>query len=240
MTAIYDFPRDWYHFVTLSFPLRAASQVSPRPWAGGNTIYGPHAQLFMPKLTATEIADSSWRAVGAFFARLGGQAGLMRISDPSRLQPRYNMELIAAATGFSDGALFSDGAGFADGLLPPTVYAAADRAAGSTDVVLGGFPASTLAVLQRGDLLEIRPNGIPADFPHLYQVMVDGDADSSGMTGVEIRPRLRRGIASGDMVVLAYPSSVFHLVDDTQGDIEITVPVVANFGFALVEAIERV
>jgi hypothetical protein len=41
------------------------------------------------------------------------------------------------------------------------------------------------------------------------------------------------------MVVLENPMSVFHLVDDQQGDIEMTVASQGTFGFSLVEALEN-
>ncbi|MGY4288897.1 hypothetical protein ACVWXO_008117 [Bradyrhizobium sp. LM2.7] len=125
------------------------------------------------------------------------------------------------------------------GCCPSTAYIVQARSHGDSNIVIGGLPASTASALQRGDLLEVRPNGVAADFPHLYEVMVDGATDAGGNTGVEVRPRLRRGIAVGDMVQLAYPSSVFHLSDDSQGEIELSAPNFANHGFSLVEAIER-
>ncbi|MCK1669442.1 hypothetical protein [Bradyrhizobium sp. 153] len=193
----------------------------------------------MPKLTVAQIVGDGWQARAAFFSRLGGQAGLLRISDPARIAPQYNMARAPTIAGFSDGSSFSDGSGFANGMLPPTAYVAAARSRGDSDLVVGGLPASIPAALQPGDLLEIRPNGVPADFPHLYEVMVPGATNPTGQTGVEIRPRLRRDIAPGDMVVLSYPTSVFHLVDDSQGEIELSAPNFANHGFSLVEAIER-
>lgn len=239
MTEIYEFPREWYQFLKLSFQLRSASQVSPRPWAGGNSIYGPHVQLWMPKLTASQIVGDGWQARDAFFSRLGGQAGLLRVSDPSRVAPQYNIEQIATAETFSDGERFSDGTGFVSGLLPPTAHLIASADRGGNAIQIGGLLASTSRALRRGDLLEIRPNGIATAVPHLYQVMVDGSTNSAGATGVEIRPRLRRAVAAGDMVVLSYPTSVFHLIDDSQGEIEIDAPYLANHGFSLIEAIEN-
>jgi len=240
VTEIYEYPREWYRFTQLSFQLRSMSQVSPRPWAGGNSIYGPHAQLWMPKLTGTIQEQSVWPEIDAFFSRLGGQAGLLRIGDASRLQPRFNRAL-ASGVGqpFSDGSTFTDGSGFLSGLLPPTCILAAAASRGDLSVVIGGLPVSTARALSRGDLFEVRPNGIPSACPNLYQVMVDSATNTSGQAGVEIRPPLRQGVAAGDMVVLSYPTSVFHLVDDQQAEMQISVPVNADFGFSLIEAIEN-
>ena len=240
MTVIYEYPREWYRFTQLSFQLRSASQVSPRPWAGGNSVYGPHVQLWMPKLTATMQEQSVWPEIDAFFSRLGGEAGSLRIGDASRLQPRFNRALAAAAgQPFSDGSTFTDGSGFLSGALPATCILANAASRGDTAVVIGGLPASTSRALSRGDLFEVRPNGIASSCPNLYQVMIDSATNSSGQAGVEIRPPLRQGLAAGDMVVLNYPTSVFHLIDDQQAEMQIEVPVNANFGFSLIEAIEN-
>src|SRR5882724_9576112 len=203
MTEIYEYDRSWYRFTSLSFQLLSSSQTSARPWAGGNSIYGPHVQIWMPKLTATMQEQSVWPQIDAFFSRLGGQAGLIRIGDASRLQPRFNRELIAASATWSDGSTFTDGSGFLSGLLPPTCFLYAAAARGDRSVVIGGLPVSTSRALSRGDLFEVRPNGIASATPNLYQVMVDGSTDSSGNAGVEIRPALRQGLAAGDMVVLS-------------------------------------
>lgn len=240
MTDIYEYPREWYQFSSIRFQLRAMSQTSARPWAGGNSVYGPHVQLWMPKLTATEQGVEIWPEMDAFFSRLGGQAGLIRIGDASRRVPQYNRSRHEAATGWSDGTMFTDGSGFLDGLLPPTCHVLSPASRGDTGVVLGGLPPGMMPALRRGDLFEIWPNGIPADFPHLYQVQVNGPTNANGETGVEIRPPLRADIAAGDMAVLDHPTSVFHLIDDSQAEMEISVPIFANFGFSLVEAIERI
>lgn len=240
MSDIYEFPREWYSFLKISFPLRSTSQVSPRPWSGGNSVYGPHAQLFLPKLTVAQIVGDGWQERSAFFSRLGGQAGLLRMSDPARVAPQFNTSVAQSLQPWSDGSTFNDGSQWQSGLVPPTAFVAAATSRGSLALQLGGLMASTSRVLRRGDLIEIRPNGMPAMFPHLYEVMVNGSTDATGKTGVEIRPRLRADIAAGDMAVLAWPTSVFRLIDDSQGDIELDAPNFANHGFSLVEALDQV
>lgn len=240
MREIYTYPPEWYQFSKIAFQLRSASQSSPRPWAGGVSVYGPHAQLWMPKFSVGTIHDPRlWREMDAFFSRLGGQSGLLRIGDFSRTQPRYNLDAATTVATWSDGSTFTDGSGFVAGLLPPTCVLAAARERGDTDVVIGGLPASIANAISRGDMFEIRPNGIPSATPNLYQVMVPGTTDGSGRAGVEIRPPLRQDVADGDMVVLANPTSVFHLIDDNQAEMEITRPVKSDFGFSLIEAVEN-
>jgi hypothetical protein len=156
-----------------------------------------------------------------------------------RLRPQYNREMTSESQKWSDGTTFTDGTGFLDGLLPPTAFVLAATARGETSIQIGGLPASISDALRRGDLLEFRPNGIADGVPRLHEVMVNGSTNSDGETGVEIRPALRSALVAGDMVVLQNPMSVFHLVDDSQGDVEMTVASQGSFGFSLVEAIEN-
>src|SRR5258708_2588265 len=240
MTEIYQYPVEWYQFTKVSFQLRSASQTSPRPWAGGNSIYGPHVQMWMPKLTVSTQDVDTWPAMDAFFSRLGGQAGLIRIGDVSRLDTQYNRSLAASASYWTDGTSFTYGSGFLSGLLPPVCYVVASASRGDKYIIMGGLPASIPRALRRGDLFELRPNGIPSATPNLYQIMVDAATNTSGMAGVEIRPPLRMGFAVGDVVILKNPTSVFHLIDDSQAEMSITAPMLADFGFSLIEAIENV
>jgi hypothetical protein len=239
MTQIYEYPLEWYRFTTQTFPLRSRSQVSARPWSGGNSVYGPHAQIWTPQFSATIAEKYLWQKVSAFFSRLGGQAGLIRMGHGLRLRPQYNRASTAGSETWSDGSLFTDGTGFVSGLLPPTAYVLTAVARGDMTIQIGGLPANVTDALRRGDLLEFRPNGIADACPRLHEVMVNGSTDSDGQTGVEIRPPLRSALAAGDMVVLENPLSVFHLVDDQQGDIEMTVASQGTFGFSLVEALEN-
>lgn len=236
---IIDFPREYESFATIVFRTRSTSQVSPRPWAGGNSIYGPHAQLWIAKIEAGQVDGDDWQERAALFDWLGGQAGLIRMYDPIRKAPLYNRKLAAAAQGWSDGTRFSDGTDFVDGLLPPTAFLVDAASRGDTSIVLGGLLPNLAPALYRGDLLELRPNGIADGKPRLHSVMVRGNTDSSGQTGVEIRPPLRSDYAAGDMVVLDHAASVFHLVDDDQGEMTIARPYVGNYAFQLIEAIER-
>lgn len=237
---IFEWPKEWYVFTTQSFPLRAKSQVSTRPWMGGNSVYGPHAQMWMPTMSGVVTKPFLWQQVSAFISRLGGQAGLLRIGHSIRLRPQYNRALkTPSVQGWTDGSRFTDGTGFASGFLPPTAFIAEKAPRGSLNVKISGLQASLGDVLRCGDLIEFRPSGIATDVPRLHEVMVNGSTDSSGTTGVEIRPPLRSALAVGDMVVLDNPTSVFHLVDDTQGDMQTSTPNHGEFGFSLIEAIER-
>ncbi len=239
MTAIYEWPREWYRFTTQRFVLRARSQVSSRPWIGGNSVYGPHAQIWMPSMSGIVTEPFLWQNVSAFFSRLEGQAGLLRIGHSIRLRPQFNRQNIGSQQGWSDGSVFSDGSQFVSGKLPPTAFVLSAASRGDKYIVIGGLLADTPRALRRGDLLEFRPSGIADAVPRLHEVMIDNPTNAAGETGVEIRPALRSSLAAGDMVVLENPMSVFHLIDDSQGELETSLPSRGNFGFSLVEAIEN-
>jgi hypothetical protein len=96
------------------------------------------------------------------------------------------------------------------------------------------------SALRAGDLLQIKPNGIPGTVPHLYKVMVGGDTNSSGEIGVQIEPGLRQGVAAGDVVSLRNPSTLFRLVDDGQGDIQVGGAGMGSTGLSFVEALDLV
>lgn len=236
MTTVYDWPLEWYLATTTSFTLQSRSQNAQSPWTSRRSVYGPHAQFFVCKMSLMPLADPLPFLVEAFFDRLDGTKGLMRIGSVARRQPRYNIEATAALQAFSDGTTFTDLTGFSSGLLPPTAFVATAALRGSPNLVIGGLLASVSQALRRGDLVEIRPNGIADDVPRLYKVVRGGSTDASGQIGVEIRPRLRTNIAVGDMVVLTDPMSVFHVMED-QNEMEITPPVFGHIGFTLVEAL---
>src|SRR6185437_3793095 len=152
MTAIYEYPIEWYKFTKQTFPLRSRSQVSARPWAGGNSVYGPHVQLWMPSFSAIVTEKYLWQKVSAFFSRLGGQAGLIRISHGLRLRPQYNRENSAGSETWSDGSHFTDGTGFVSGLLPSTAFVLTAASRGDTTIQIGGLPPFITNALRRGDL----------------------------------------------------------------------------------------
>lgn len=240
MPVIYEWPRDWYRFTTNSFRLQSRSQTTARSWIGGKSVYGPHAQLWVARMTLnTEKWDDRGQTIAAFISRLDGQAGLLRIGHYHRLKPQYNRLNSGGSQPWSDSTLFDDGTGWVSGLVPPFAFVLAAASRGDNALQIGGLlPVSTSRVLRRGDLLEIRPNGIASDGPNLYEVQVDGNTNADGETGVEIRPRLRQNLAAGDQVVLQNATSVFRLIDDEQGAADISAPgSLTSAGFSLVEAI---
>lgn len=234
---ILEWPVSWYNFVKAKFFLRSFSQVSVSSWTSRRNVYGPHAQLWFVELELVPMEKSTWMPIEALIAELGGQAGLLRISDPARVQPQRNYESEGTMVGFSDSTFFNDGTGFNSEALPPTIHITQQADKGSESIVVGGLPISSTRVLRRNDLFEIRPNGFSSATPHLYMLTRDSNTDADGKTMLNFRPGLRTGVQNGDSVVLHYPMSVFRLQDDEQGVIERTSPTFGNGSFKLIEAI---
>jgi hypothetical protein len=197
-------------------------------------------QKFEAKLTVPDLGEEHWREHSGLFAELCGTGGRLRLWDHARTQPYYN-ELAAAQANaeWDGGGLWSDGGGWEAGLLPPFVVVAATARRGDTSLLLKEFPPSLSGVLRRGDLFEARPNGIPADHGHLYEVTRWSNSNADGMARVNFRAGLRKGLRIGDMIVIGgadmYPSTVFRLASDDEGDIEVRAPSFGSFGVSLVE-----
>jgi hypothetical protein len=237
MPDIWEWPRPWYKFSSSRFYLRSASQMATSRWTGRRNVYGPHAQIWVCELEIVRQDWQRWQPMEAFFANLGGQAGLMRIGDPQRRRPQYSRESLSPAVPWSDGTFFDDGTGWNSSPLPPSIHVVTGAAKGATSIVVGGLPASQGRVMRRNDLFELRPNGIPTETPNLYSIMRDAPTDANGRTRIQFKPALRAGIAVGDTVVLNHATSVFRLIDDEQGIFDREIPTLANAGFKLLEAI---
>lgn len=237
---ILNYSADWYQFTTVVFRPRTSSMTSARPWLGGTSVYGPHAHAWIGKFSADIIEERDRRDLSAFFAQLGGPSGLLRIGDPSRMTCFFNRNRMPEQQPASDGTFSSDGTGFIDGLMPPKAHLLDRASQGASFVKIGGLLPLTRAALNRGDLLEFRVNGRADEVPRLHEVVSTGNTDADGRTGVRIVPPLRSGLAVGDQVVLEDPRSIFHVVDDDQGEMEVTYPTRANFAFQIIEAVENV
>lgn len=232
---IWEWPRDWYRFTSGRCNLRSRSQSSASPWTGRRNVYGPHAQMFVIEVVMAEMEDPMAFAVEAFLERLGGESGLLRMASPIVRQPQWNLEVAGTITSWSDGTFFTDGSGWVGGLIGPYAVVAAAESIGANSVVIGELPVSSSRVLRRGDLFEIRRNGVADETPSLHRVMVDANTNADGETRVQFMPPMRKGVAAGDMVVLDHPTSVFRLADNEQGAAEYSAPIRAAIGFSLVE-----
>lgn len=234
---IVAWPKDWYRVMSSRFYLGSASQVSNSPWSGRKSVYGPHRQMWRCEIQLAPQKAHRWPAISAFFSEVAGQAKLIRIGDPQRPRPQYNMRETLSSQGFSDSTFFDDGTGFVEGGIPSLIHVAGAESRGATSVVVGGLPESLSRPLRRGDLFEIRRNGIADETPSLHEVIRDAPSDADGETRIEFRPPLRKGVDAGDMVVLERPTSVFRCIDDDQGIVDRSLGNVGVLGFTLLENI---
>lgn len=200
------------------------------------------SQRFEAKLTMPTMPSDAWRELDGLIAALAGTGGKVRLWDHARPQPYYNKVATETQANWDTGSQWDGKVGWSAGLLPPLVTVGSAAVRGATDMLLSGFPASLDAVLRRGDLFEIRPNGSAADYGHLYLCTGTMNSNSDGDGRVYFMPGLRRGVAAGDVVVLGaeagpFPSSVFRLSSDDEGLIDVQAPDFGVFGLTLIEVL---
>lgn len=233
---VYDWPREWYKFTETSFNLQSnslqtTSQYTPR--INSLLTFQNWQADFVLK---PEVGPSKWQKYGAFFSRIKGPTNVFRIGDPLRCLPQHNRNLPRSlGEPWSDSTYFTDGTGWSeDGVIPPTaaLLEGADR--GALFIKIKGLPANLSPALHPGDLIELRPNGVPTVTSNLYEVVVAGPTNGDGETGVEIAPGLRQGFAPNDMVVLWHARGAFRLVDNGQGMINRRANV-GSLGFSGIE-----
>lgn len=239
--AVYEWPQELYRATTHSLFLQSRSQSAQSPWTARRSVYGPHVQLWVMKLGFNNLPHVLALQAAALLSRLNGTQGLLRIGSFYRREPQYNLEVAQTTQFFSDGTKFTDGTGFSSGLLPPTAFVALAASRGDNNLVIGGLPVSITRAVRRGDLIEVRPNGVAGLTSHFYEAVVDGSTDANGKTGVEVRPPFRGGLAVGDQVVLVNPMGLFRAVDESQNEMDITPAgqnvIFGHVGLTLVEAL---
>lgn len=237
MTNIYTWPRSWGQFASGVFQLMSRNQASQSTWSGATGVLGPHAQFWVCQVQLAPQFDEVNFAISAFFSQVAGQKGLIRMYHSARRGPQYDREQDAVGEPFSDDTFFNDNSGFLNGYLPASIMVDERALLNETSVVVRGLPESTNRVIRRGDLIEFLRNGIATEIPSLHEVVRDAPTDALGRTRLEFKPGLRKGLAAGDRISLRYPSTVFRLIDDSQGQINYTPPIVGDIGFSLFEGI---
>lgn len=237
MTTVWEIPRRLWRTDNVQFYPRPVSLSSASPYTGARSIYGPTASVWVAQLTSVELAEADWRPLEAIFIGMQGVAGLVRIGPPLKSVPRYNRLNAGTPTCFSDDTDFSDGTAFIDGLIPALAFVDEAADAEADSIVIGGLPTGLFPALYAGDVFEVRPNGVAAEFGHLYCIIYDAPTDADGRTRVSIVPPLRAGVAVGDQIVLKNATSVFRPQDDSQGIFQLTRPAahVGKIGFTLIE-----
>ena len=228
---IYLWPREHWGATAGTFRLKSRNLISQALFSAAVSPYGPVDQRWMADITMPAKDELVWRQLSALISRLRGTSGLLRIGDSFRSRPAYDLEVVPTQTGFT----FTDGTGFVDGYLPPAISVDEAASAGAESFVARGLPASTAQVLRMGDLIEIRPNGIPSSFGNLYEVVQNTSSNADGKTRVYIEPALRASIVPGDMIVLRDATSVFRLAKDDDATISRELPFIGRVGLSLVE-----
>lgn len=231
-----EWPQEWYKFVSSEFGLRTAALASTGPLSPRRNTRLVYQIWTVQATLKPERGPTKWAPREAFFARLDGEVGVFRMLDSLRCQPAYNRARNLVGEPWSDTTPWSDGTYWTNaGYVPPGAQLSEAALAGDVHIVITGLPVNgNEQVLQPGDMLELRPDGIATATSNLYQVVRGSPTDAAGKAGVEIRPRLRQSFAAGDMVVLHHAQGVFMLTDAEQGRVYRDANM-GNMGFAAQE-----
>ena len=237
---VFEYPREWYNFTASKFQVRQMGLGFKPSFRATQKTSRLIEQFFYAEFVQKpERGPSAWQQKEAFFARLEGEVNYLRISDPLRCAPLYNRIQANAPVPqpFGDGTFFTDGTGWVDGAVPEYATIRASAARGEDWVVIGDLPTSIMNLLAPGDLFEIRPDGIASTTSMLHEILTPGHTDDEGFSAVQIRPRLRKNVVSGDQVVFAYPQAVMQLTDSEQALVSRNANF-ASFGFSCGEHTE--
>lgn len=241
MSDVIWLPDDLIKVTESSFRLVPGSLFSTALFTGEVSPYGPVVARFRADLEFAPMVEERWREWEGLIADFEGLSGRIRTYDPVRREPYYNQIVTTTTENWDDDTTWDDGTGWESGKLPSSVALDAAANRGDKDIQLA-FPSgfeSLSAVLRRGDLLEIRPNGVPVNHGHLYVVRRTANTDASGKTGVQIAPGLRTAAAAGDQVVLEDATTVFRLESDEEGAIQVDTALHGRLGLSLVEVLPR-
>lgn len=198
-------------------------------------------QKFETGIVMPPMESDQWRDLDGLVAALRGADGKIRLWDSKRKEPAFNRTATITTQTWDDSTLWSDGTGWSSGALPPFVNVGESAARGTNNLLLNGFPPSVSGVLRRGDLMEIRPNGVPAEHAHLYMVTQWSNSNSDGAVRVYFEPGIRKGVRPGDLAVIGgggdKPMSVFRLASDDQGEMEVNEAGHGSLGLRFSEAL---
>lgn len=228
---IYQWPAEHRGATGGTFRLSSMNLISQHLFSAAISPYGPVDQRWVTEINLPPKDAADWRQLSALISRLRGTSGLLRLGDPFRRRPGYDGGVVETVTGF----VFTDGTGFVDGYLPPFIAIDEAAQAGADSYVVRGLPISTARVMRMGDLIEVRPNGIPAAHGHLYEVVNDAPTNAAGKTRLQIEPPLRKAIVPGDMVVIRDATSVFRLAKDDEGIVMRDAAFLGRLSLSLVE-----
>lgn len=247
---IQEWPAELNRATSSSFTLGSLSgQVQPLFLAAPSVFAEPFDRRFWVNITSPTLGREestlsgrlrpSWQEVEGRMAALKGMGGRVRLFDPLKIQPYYNLTHAGSRADWSGGATWSGGAEWISGLLPPSITVAEAASAGAESVVVnfGSGWASTSRIMTWGDAFECRPNGQKLDYGAYHLVSGEAGTDANGKTRLYCNPGLRVGLNVGDMIVLKYPTSVFSMIDDKQGVVTRDRAGNGDWGWSLVESL---
>lgn len=107
-----------------------------------------------------------------------------------------------------------------------------DQLAASKLLTVSNLPINTPGAFKAGAYFQLGTGGNA----HLHKVLTDADTDASGITTLDIFPRLRAAVSDGDSVVITNPVGLFRL---TGNDSKWSISEALNYGiqFQAVEAL---
>lgn len=239
MADIFDWPDDLCAGLETRFFLRSFSISATQFITRARSVYGPTSQMWGCDIVVPRLDARKAQRAAAFISHTAGISGLIRMWDPKRPRPWCNRspQHKPVVSRWSDGTLWQDGTGWDDAPVAQFAIVGETAERGATDLMISGLTPLLQPAFVAGDLLEIRPDGAPAEHGHLYEIWKDANTDASGMTRVSITPGLRAGVRYGDQVVLDRPKSLFRLIDDDQGVLEHRSTQIAEIGFSLIEVL---
>jgi len=250
MVTIITWPAD-AHVAQRSFQLKSRNFRSGGYLSGDMRSSGPVSQRFEAKITLPTMdhvaqvnadparANASWRIVSGILSGIRGTSGFIRMGDRARRGPYFNLVNAPVGASWDDLSTWDNGALWEGGYLPSYVHVDVLAARGDNSVVLAGLPVSTAAVLNPGDLFEVRRNGVPADHGMLHEVTRVASSNADGKSRVYFEPGLRVAVGAGDMVVLKDATTVFRLASDDEGVIDVNVALHGALGLSLVEVLPQ-
>lgn len=178
----------------------------------------------------------SYREARGRIARLRGTSGKVRLFDPTNHRPYYNLVTGLTKSNWSDGSTFSDGSQWVSGYLPPVIVVDEAAEAGAESIVVRELPESVQSVMRIGDPFEGIPGCERPEYGEYHTIVEDATSNAVGKTRLYFQPGLRGALNPGDQIRLNYPTSVFALLDDKQGEMQNEI-MTGSFGASFVEVL---
>lgn len=215
-----DMPTDVIGISQITLRPRNAVGVSRSPFTYQQQTQRYPGQAWVATISLAPVNREYAEPWIGFLVSLEGPVGTFLLGDPSGSRPRgalrnFSDWLLAGGTWRDAGVWRNDISWDETGeslvFDSPTVDGA--HASDSRDLRLRGLPANTAAVFEVGDYIQL---GFGATAT-LHKVLRTVGTDSMGGATLSIWPRLRRSVASGEMVVYINPRGRFRLPSDFPG-----------------------